>query len=70
MVCPNPSYAHAEMARPADFDFFAAPCDRCARDVQPMHSLWIAAGASVVDVHCCDSCRQELDGSLTGLVWN
>lgn len=24
MVCPNPSYAHAEMARPADFDFFAA----------------------------------------------
>ena len=54
----------------SDFDFFAAPCDRCARDVQPMHSLWIAAGASVVDVHCCDSCRQELDGSLTGLVWN
>lgn len=54
----------------SDFDFFVAPCDRCARPVQPKHSLWVGAGASVVDVHCCDSCRKDLDASLVGLVWN
>ena len=52
----------------SSFDLFAAPCDRCLRDVQPKHSLWVLAGATVVDLHCCTSCRNELDTSLSDLV--
>lgn len=52
-----------------DHDFFAAPCDRCKKDVQPTHSLWVVTGESVIDIHCCERCRRDLDGALHNLVW-
>ena len=54
----------------SSFDLFAAPCDRCLRNVQPEHSLWVLVGATVVDVHCCTGCRTELDAALADLVWS
>jgi len=51
------------------YDLMAAPCDRCLRDVQPEHTLWVNAGAPVVDLHVCNDCRTELDTSLNDLVW-
>lgn len=48
----------------SSYDFFKALCDRCLRDVQPCHSLWVPAGASVVEVHCCQRCREELDADF------
>jgi len=56
----------------SDRDFFIAPCDRCLRDVQPKHSLWVSAGATVVDVHCCERCRRDLDADFVHppLIWS
>lgn len=53
----------------SNYDLMAAPCDRCVRDVQPEHTLWVNAGATVVELHCCADCRAELDSSLIDLVW-
>ena len=50
-------------------DLFVAPCDRCRRDIQPRHTLWVNAGATVVDIHMCDDCRIELHADLPDLVW-
>ncbi|GAB3875419.1 hypothetical protein [Terrabacter terrigena] len=54
----------------SDFDFFEAPCDRCLGDIQPQHSLWVPAGATVVEVHMCADCRVQVDALLTDLVWD
>lgn len=54
----------------SDQDLLVAPCDRCMCDRQPRHDLWVATGASVVSVHCCQTCRDELDRSLSNLVWH
>jgi hypothetical protein len=52
-----------------DYDLFCAPCDRCLRDVQPEHTLWIPAGRSVVELHVCRRCHDELDADFSGIVW-
>jgi hypothetical protein len=52
-----------------DHDLLAAPCDRCIRNVQPEHTLWVPAGRSVVELHLCDDCRTTLDADFPGIVW-
>ncbi len=45
-------------------------CDRCLGAGQaPADQLWVPMGASVVVVHCCESCRTTLDADYSGLVW-
>lgn len=54
----------------SSFDFFRAPCDRCAADVQPRHTLLVPVGRTTVEVHVCQRCREQLDSRLSGLVWS
>ncbi|WP_418062428.1 hypothetical protein [Pimelobacter simplex] len=51
-------------------DMDEAPCDRCDRDVSCRHTLRVPAGATVVELHVCQRCREQLDGSLLDLVWS
>lgn len=51
-------------------DMDEAPCDRCARDVSSRHTLLVPAGATVVELHVCQRCREQLDGAFLDLVWS
>lgn len=44
-------------------------CDLCLAQVQPTGRLWVPAGASVVELHTCDSCKVEMDADYSPIVW-
>jgi hypothetical protein len=48
---------------------FRKHCDRCPGTTPTNHRLWVPAGASVVELVCCNFCRHVLDYEFSGLVW-